>query len=98
MHARLLHGRILLEPAYFDRTNAARRALIAVTANIAIRPRSGDLILMNTGLAKPIPRYLVYSMAAPLIMGQILLAAQDFTCSPKPRDDPPRGFEYCIAP
>jgi hypothetical protein len=55
MHARLLHRRILLEPAYFDRANAARRASIAVTVNIAIRPRSGDLILMNTCLAKPIP-------------------------------------------
>jgi hypothetical protein len=32
MHARLLHGRILLEPAYFDRANAARRASIAVTS------------------------------------------------------------------
>ena len=63
MHARLLHGRILLEPAYFDCANAARRASTAVTLNIAIRPRSGDLILVNAGLAKPIPRYLVYSKA-----------------------------------
>jgi hypothetical protein len=57
MHARLLHGRLLLEPAYLDRANAARRASVAVTVdlNIAFRPRSGDLIVMNAGLAKPIP-------------------------------------------
>ena len=30
---------------------------------IALRPRPGDLILLNAGLAKPIPRYLVYSEA-----------------------------------
>jgi len=34
--------------------------LIAVTVNIAFRLRSGDLILMNAGLAKLIPQYLVY--------------------------------------
>jgi hypothetical protein len=34
--------------------------MVAVTVNIAFRPRSGDLILMNAGLAKPIPLYLVY--------------------------------------
>jgi hypothetical protein len=50
-----LHGRILLEPAYLDRANAAKRASVAVTVYIAFRPRSGDLILMNAGLAKPIP-------------------------------------------
>jgi hypothetical protein len=57
MHARLLHGRFLLEPAYLDRANAARRASVAVTVdlNIAFQPRSGDLIVMNAGLAKPIP-------------------------------------------
>jgi hypothetical protein len=32
-----------------------------VTVNIAFRPRSGDLILMNAGLAKPILGNLVYS-------------------------------------
>jgi hypothetical protein len=58
-----LHGRILLEPAYLDRANAAKRASVAVTVYIAFRPRSGDLILINAGLAKPIPRYLVYSKA-----------------------------------
>jgi hypothetical protein len=63
MHARLLHGRILLEPAYLDRANAAERVFIAVTANIAFQLRSGDLILMNAGLAKPIPYVLVYSKA-----------------------------------
>src|SRR5436190_10619510 len=41
-----------------------KRASIAVTLNIALRPRSGDLIVMNAGLAKPIPPYLLYSMAA----------------------------------
>jgi hypothetical protein len=70
-----LHGRILLEPAYFDCANAARRASIAVTVNIAILPRSGDLILMNAGLAKPIPRYLVYSKAH-IDCPQILAAAR----------------------
>ena len=38
MHARLLHGKLLLEPAYLDRANAARRASVAVTVNIAFRP------------------------------------------------------------
>ena len=76
MHARLLHGTILLEPAYFDCANAAIRAsIIAVTVNIAIRPRSGDLILMNTELAKPIPRYLVYSKADP-VSCQMVAAAR----------------------
>jgi hypothetical protein len=37
--------------------------VVAVTVYIAFRPRSGDLLLMNAGLAKPIPRYLVYSKA-----------------------------------
>jgi hypothetical protein len=36
---------------------------VAVTLNIAFRPWSRDLILMNSGLAKPIPKYLVYSKA-----------------------------------
>jgi hypothetical protein len=57
-----LHERILLEPAYLQR-DVAKRAAVAVTSNIAKWPRSGDLILMNAGLAKPIPRYLVYSKA-----------------------------------
>jgi hypothetical protein len=64
MHARLLHGRFLLEPACIDRTIAAKRASAAVTANIAFRPRSGDLILANAGLAKPISQVLVYSKAS----------------------------------
>src|SRR6201998_4883913 len=38
-----------------------RRVSVAVTVNIASQPRSGDLILINAGLAKPIPEYLVYS-------------------------------------
>jgi hypothetical protein len=50
MYARLLHV-ILLESAYLQRA-AAKRAAVAVTFNIAFRPRSGDLILMNAGLAK----------------------------------------------
>jgi hypothetical protein len=63
MHARLLHGRFLLEPAYLQR-DVVKRAFVAVTANnIAFRPRSGDLILMNAGLAKPIPHFWVYSKA-----------------------------------
>jgi hypothetical protein len=64
MNAGLLHGKFLLEPAYVDRTIAAKRASAAVTFNIAFRPRSGDLILVNDGLAKPIPQVLVYSKAA----------------------------------
>jgi hypothetical protein len=32
-----------------------------VTLNIAFRPWSGDLILGNAALAKPIPQVLVYS-------------------------------------
>jgi hypothetical protein len=55
-----LHGKILLEAANINRANAAKRA-VAVTVNIALRLRPGDLILMNTGLAKPIPPFLVYS-------------------------------------
>jgi hypothetical protein len=35
----------------------------AATFNIAFRPRSGDLIVMNAELAKPIPQHLVYSVA-----------------------------------
>jgi len=57
-----LHGKILLEPANINRANAAKRAG-AVTFNIAVRLRPGDLILMNAGLAKPIPQFLVYSTA-----------------------------------
>jgi hypothetical protein len=69
-----LHGRILLEPAYLDSANVARRASVAVTAfNIAFRLQSGDLILTNVGLAKPMPRYLVYSKAD-LISAQTLAA------------------------
>jgi hypothetical protein len=37
---------------------------VAVTVNIAVRPRSGDLILVNAGLAKPILSNLVYSVVA----------------------------------
>jgi hypothetical protein len=55
MHARLLHGRLLLETAYLDRANAARRASFAVTFIIAFRPQSGDLIVGNAELANPIP-------------------------------------------
>jgi hypothetical protein len=36
---------------------------VAVTVNIAFQPRSGDLILTNAGLAKPILPNLVYSKA-----------------------------------
>jgi hypothetical protein len=61
MHARLLHGNFLLEPAYLDRANAAKRASVAVTVYIAFRRRSGDLILVNARLAKPIQPNLVYS-------------------------------------
>jgi hypothetical protein len=75
MHARFLHGRLLLEPAYLDRANVAKRASVAVTFNIAFRPRSGDLILMNAGLAKPIPYYLVYSKAV-IDAAQMLAAAR----------------------
>jgi hypothetical protein len=50
-----------------DRANGA-----AVTANIALWPRSGDLILMNAGLAKPIPHVLVYSKAH-IVLDQYLL-------------------------
>jgi hypothetical protein len=75
MHARLLHGRLLLEPAYLDRANAARRASFAVITNIAFRPRSGDLILMNARLAKPIPHDLVYSKAV-IDAAQMLAAAR----------------------
>jgi len=60
-----LHGKILLEPANIDRANAANRA-VAVTFNIAFRAsvrRPNDLILMNAGIAKPIPQFLVYSTA-----------------------------------
>jgi hypothetical protein len=38
-------------------------ALSRLTFNIAFRLQPGDLILINTGLAKPIPRFLVYSTA-----------------------------------
>jgi len=57
-----LHGKILLERANINRANAAKRAA-AVTFNIAFRLRSGDLILVNAGIAKPIPQFLVYSTA-----------------------------------
>jgi hypothetical protein len=57
-----LHGKILLEAANINRANAAKRAA-AVIVNIALRLRPGDLILMNAGLAKPIPPFLVYSTA-----------------------------------
>jgi hypothetical protein len=73
MHARLLHV-ILLEPAYLQRA-AVKRASVAVTFNIVFRRRSGDLILMNTGLAKRIPRYLVYPEIV-IDMAQILAAAR----------------------
>jgi hypothetical protein len=47
-----LQRRILLEPANLDGANAGERATAAVTVNIARRLRSGDLIVMNAGLAK----------------------------------------------
>jgi hypothetical protein len=77
MHARLLHGRLLLEPAYLDRANAAERASVAVTVdvNIAFRPRSGDLILMNRGLAKPIPA-IWFIQSAVIVLAQMLAAAR----------------------
>jgi hypothetical protein len=50
------------------------RASVAVTLNIAFRPRSGDLILGNAGLAKSITRYLVYSKAA--VVRSMFAAAQ----------------------
>jgi hypothetical protein len=43
------------------------------TFNIAFRLQSGDLILTNVGLAKPMPGYLVYSKAD-LISAQRLAA------------------------
>jgi hypothetical protein len=46
-----------------------------VTANIAFRRRSGDLILMIAGLAKPLSWVLVYSGAVRII-AQILAAAR----------------------
>jgi hypothetical protein len=54
MHARLLHGRLLLEPAYLQRERRPTR-LCRGNLNIAFRPRPGDLLLMNADLAKPIP-------------------------------------------
>jgi hypothetical protein len=36
---------------------------VAVTVNIAFRPRSGDLILANAAVAKPIMENLVYYKA-----------------------------------
>src|SRR3982074_3172472 len=56
MHARLLHGRLLLEPAYLDRAHAAKRASVAVTViNIASRPGPGNQIKRPPALKKPIP-------------------------------------------
>jgi hypothetical protein len=77
MHARLLHGRLLLEPAYLDRANAAERASVAVTVdvNIAVRLRSGDLILMNAGLAKPIPA-IWFIQSEVIVLAQMLAAAR----------------------
>jgi len=49
-----LHEESSWNPRIYS-ANAAGRASVAVTVNIAFRPRSGDLILMNVGLAKPIP-------------------------------------------
>ena len=72
MHARLLHEESSSNPR-ISGANAARRAAVAVTVNIAFRPRSGDLILMNAGLAKPIPQYLVYSKARRFDAGSTLL-------------------------
>jgi hypothetical protein len=63
-----LHGKILLEPANINRANAANRA-VAVTFNslpASVR-RPNDLILMNAGIAKPIPQFLVYSTGWSLI-------------------------------
>jgi len=62
MHARLLHEASSSNPR-ISSAIAAKRASVAVTANIAFRRRSGDLILVNTGLAKPILPNLVYSRA-----------------------------------
>jgi hypothetical protein len=61
MHARLLHEESSSNPRISIARNAAKRASVAVTLNIAFRLRSSDLILGNAALAKPIPRVLVYS-------------------------------------
>ena len=50
-----------------------KHAAVAVSLNIAFRPRSGDLIVMNAGLAKPIPRVLVYSQGSPDMPQKCLL-------------------------
>jgi hypothetical protein len=65
MHARLLHEESSSNP----RILIARMPLNALLSrgphvdNIAFRLRSGDLLLGNAGLAKPILEYLVYSKA-----------------------------------
>jgi hypothetical protein len=41
--------------------------VVAVIITIALRLRSGDLILINAGLAKLIPQVLVYSGAAQIL-------------------------------
>jgi len=63
MHARLLHGKNPPQTRLCRSRDYRQRASVAVTVNIAFRLWSGDLILMNAGLAKPIPHYLVYSKA-----------------------------------
>src|SRR4051794_19188215 len=109
MHARLLHGRLLLETAYLDCANAARRAFFCgdlqyslpasstkpppqnpffsipppppdafffgVPLNIPSRPRPGDLIVITPEFPKPIPQYLVYSVAV-AATPQMLAAAR----------------------
>jgi hypothetical protein len=52
-------------------------APVAVTINIAFRPWSGDLILMNAGLAKPIPQVLVYSKAVLSRLTRVLRCGPD---------------------
>jgi hypothetical protein len=74
MHARLLHEESSSNPR-ISSVNAAFTPIAAVTANIAFRPRSGDLILVNAGLAKLIPQVLVYS-AAVIVADQMLAAAR----------------------
>ena len=55
MYARLLHGNSSSNPR-IDPTITTKRAFAAATVNIAFRPWSGDLILTNSRLAKPIPQ------------------------------------------
>src|SRR5882724_9669435 len=76
MHARLLH----VEP---PRTRVSLFARMSPNAprrgdrlwNIAFRPRSGDLIVGNAELAKPVDLVLVYSKAGPSF--EAIAAARD---------------------